>query len=49
MDARGFLSRTPSFGMVRQSIDPLAVVLPASGVTHSGELSIGFTIHFNRR
>jgi hypothetical protein len=49
LDLRDFVARAPSFGLARQSIDPLAVVMPATGVVHNAELSLGFTIYFNRR
>lgn len=49
LDARDFLSRTPSFGLVRQSVDPSATVLPATGVTHNAEVSLGLNFYFGQR
>jgi hypothetical protein len=49
MDVRDFVARTPSFGLVRQSIEPTATVLPATGVFHNVELSLGFTFYFGKR
>jgi hypothetical protein len=49
LDIRDFVARTPSFGLVRQSIDPTATVLPATGVFHNVELSLGLTFYFGRR
>jgi hypothetical protein len=45
-DFRGFISRSPSFGLARQSDDPTATVLPATGALHNGEFSIGFIVYF---
>jgi hypothetical protein len=49
LDARDFISRSPSFGLVRQSNNPSATVMPATGVTHNAELSVGLTFYFSRR
>ena len=49
LDIRDFIARTPSFGLARQSNNPTATVLPATGPTHNGELSVGFTIYFGNR
>jgi hypothetical protein len=44
LDVRGFLGATPSFGLPRNSINPSAVVFPASGAFNNGEASVGFFI-----
>jgi hypothetical protein len=49
LDVRGFLGRTPSFGLVRQSDDPNATVFPASGAIHNAEASAGLIFYFGRR
>ena len=49
MDIRGFLGRQPSFGLARESTDPNAVVFPATGAIHSGEVSAGLVFFFKRR
>jgi hypothetical protein len=49
VDLRGFIGRSPSFGLERQSIDPRATVLPATGPLHNGEFSVGLVFYFNRR
>jgi len=49
LDIRDFIARTPSFGLARQSNNPTATVLPATGPTNNGELSVGFTIYFGNR
>ena len=49
-DLRGFLGRSPSFGLVRRSNDPNATVFPASGAIHNGEASVGVVFYFyNKR
>ena len=47
-DVRGFLGRSPSFGLARQSSDPNATVFPASGAIHTGEASAGLIFYFGR-
>jgi hypothetical protein len=49
MDARGFLSRSPSFGLARQSDDPNATVLPATGALHHGEVTAGLIFYFTKQ
>jgi len=49
LDARHYLGRTPSFGLARESSNPAATVLPATGVLHNPELSAGFTFYFAKR
>jgi outer membrane protein W len=46
MDARGFLSRTPSFGLARRSDDPTATVFPVSGGLNNAEASVGLVFYF---
>ncbi|MBI4474389.1 MAG: outer membrane beta-barrel protein [Acidobacteria bacterium] len=48
IDLRGFLSRSPSFGLARQSGDPNATVLPATGAIHNLEVSTGIVFFFQR-
>ena len=48
-DVRDFVGRTPSFGLARHSTNPTATVLPATGVVHNPELSLGLVFYFNRR
>jgi hypothetical protein len=47
IDARGFLGRSPSFSLPRQSEDPAATVFPASGPIHRGEVSAGLVFYLN--
>jgi opacity protein-like surface antigen len=49
MDFRDFVGRSPSFGLARTSDDPAATVLPASGVLHNAEGSLGVVFYFGRR
>ena len=49
MDARGFVSRNPSFGLARQSSDPNATVFPATGAMHHGEATGGLIFYFSKR
>ena len=49
MDARGFVSRNPSFGLARQSSDPNATVFPATGAIHHGEATGGLIFYFSKR
>jgi len=49
LDVRGFTSRNPSFGLARESDNPNATVLPATGAIHTGELSMGVVFFFQRR
>ncbi len=48
IDGRGFLGRSPSFGLARHSDDPNAVVLPATGALHNLEISAGVIFYFQR-
>jgi hypothetical protein len=48
MDVRGFTSRNPTFGLARQSDNPNAVVLPATGAIHNLEASAGIVFFFQR-
>jgi Outer membrane protein beta-barrel domain len=48
MDVRGFISRTPTFGLLRSSSDPAAVVFPATGATQTLEISAGLVFRLNR-
>jgi opacity protein-like surface antigen len=48
IDVRDFIGRAPSFGLARQSIDPRAVVLPASGALNNAEASAGLSFYFGR-
>ena len=45
-DVRGFLGRTPSFGLARHSSDPNSTVFPASGALHNAEASAGLIFYF---
>jgi hypothetical protein len=49
IDLRDFMGRSPSFGLARHSDDPTATVLPASGVLHNGEFSVGLVFYFGKR
>jgi hypothetical protein len=49
LDVRGFLGRTPSFGLARQADDPNATVFPASGAIHNAEATAGLIFYFGRR
>ncbi len=49
-DVRGFLGKSPSFGLPQRSDDPNAIVFPAGGALHNGEASAGLIFYFfNRR
>ena len=45
-DIRGFLNRTPSFGLARRSDDATATVFPVSGPLHNAEASVGLVFYF---
>jgi hypothetical protein len=45
-DVRGFIGRTPSFGLARESGDPNATVFPASGPLHNAEATVGLVFYF---
>src|SRR3989442_1242341 len=49
MDIRDYIVRSPSFGLARESSDPAATVLPATGVLHNGEVSVGLVFYFGKR
>ena len=44
-DVRGFLSRSPTFGLPESSDDPTATVLPLNNMLLSAEVSVGITIN----
>jgi hypothetical protein len=44
-DVRGFLAKTPSFGLPQTSNDPSATVFPASGPLHNVEVSSGLIFY----
>jgi len=44
---RGFLTRTPSFGLPRESSDPNAKVFPAGGAFHNIEATAGIVFYLN--
>jgi len=46
-DVRGFLGRTPNFGIPRQSPDPTVTVFPVSGVLSNAEASAGLVFYFS--
>jgi hypothetical protein len=48
MDLRGFVARTPTFGLPRSSSNPNVVVFPASGATHNVEVSAGILARLKR-
>lgn len=48
-DVRGFVGRTPSFGLARESNDPNATVLPVSGGLLNAEASAGLIFYFYGR
>jgi len=45
-DIRGFIGRSPSFGLARSSSDPNATVFPASGPLHNAEATAGLVFYF---
>jgi opacity protein-like surface antigen len=45
-DIKGFLGRTPNFGIPRQSPDPTVTVFPVSGALSNGEASAGLVFYF---
>jgi outer membrane protein W len=45
-DIKGFLSRTPSFGIPRESNDPTVTVFPVSGALSNAEASAGLVFYF---
>ena len=47
LDARGFLTRTPSFGLPRDSPDPNALVFPTGGAFHNIEASASIVFYLN--
>jgi hypothetical protein len=47
-DVKGFIGRSPSFGLPRSSPDPNATVFPAGGALNSGEASVGLVLYFGR-
>ena len=47
VDARGYVSRTPSFGFARESSDPNATVFPAGGAFHNGAATAGLIFYLN--
>ena len=47
IDARGFVGRSPTFGLPRESSDPAATVFPAGGAIHNGEVSAGIVFYLN--
>jgi hypothetical protein len=49
VDARGFVGRSPGFGLARESTNPRAAVFPATGALHSGEISAGLVFYFKKR
>ena len=46
-DFKGFLMRTPSFGLPRQSDDPNATVFPAGGAFHNVSATAGLIFYLN--
>ena len=48
MDVKGFLGRSPSFSLARESSDPAAKVFPASGAIHNLEASGGLIVYLGR-
>jgi len=49
VDLRDYVGRSPSFGLERRSNVATDTVLPATGVIHNGELSVGLVFYFGRR
>lgn len=47
-DMRGFLSRTPNFGLPRQSPNPIEAVFPAGGAIHNLEASGGLIFYLGK-
>jgi opacity protein-like surface antigen len=45
-DVRGFVGRTPSFGLARRSTDPNATVFPVAGALYNAEASAGVILYF---
>ncbi len=46
-DLKGILSRTPTFGLPRQSDDPNATVFPAGGAFPTAEISAGLIFYLD--
>ncbi len=46
-DFKGFLARTPAFGLARQSDDPNATVFPAGGAFHNVSATAGVVFFLN--
>ncbi len=49
VDVRGFLGRTPAFGLARKSNDPNATVFPATGPIQNLETSAGLVFYFSKK
>ena len=47
IDARGFVGKSPTFGLPRASPDPAATVFPAGGAIHNAEVSAGIVFYLN--
>jgi opacity protein-like surface antigen len=45
-DIKGFLGRTPNFGIPRQSADPTVTVFPVGGALSNAEASAGVVFYF---
>lgn len=45
-DVRGFVGRSPSFGLARRSSDPNATVFPATGALNNAEATAGLVFYF---
>ena len=45
-DVRGFVGRSPSFGLARRSSDPNATVFPASGAINNAQATAGIIVYF---
>jgi len=45
-DGRDYMSRTPRFGLPKNSDDPAALVFPTTGVFHQFEVSLAFVYYF---
>jgi len=47
IDARGYVGKSPTFGLPRASTDPTATVFPAGGALHNGEVTAGIVFYLN--
>jgi outer membrane protein W len=49
MDVRGYITRNPTFGLPRNSVDPAAIVFPATGSMQTMEVSAGLVVKLKKK